>query len=433
MLLRWHILKIEGHDKRSLHKSMSIPSVSFKNRSRTPGNSRPVRRTQGLSPSSPLNAKHPIRFSDSDSDDLPTLSSKPTKKSTLIEINIESDSSEETDSDPTEENRVDWNSYKKEEEEEREKKHSAQISPPRKKKGKGRTKRPVRRSPRKVNIDQPLPPPPEKTYEAVADDVPKQHKSDDESDKDATIPTPVAIEQTVQLKIKDPEPELQTYQIAWKMSGITANWKRDVRMTQNDVLVYKSKPVKTNLGRVHIICTGEPICENSRTHVGTLKQHESGNRFTLYTAFNDGDGRSSVQTETLGISFLQGFKVDLGNSARYVRVFRFVMPPPGTLYKPRDKKENLSRIAKCGSGIPNGFVVHQSQLPFKGENDNLRLDFGNNYVISSVKNFIVRDSNGNVIFMMFKSSADTSTLKFMAPLTPLTAFSIALCIVTSIH
>lgn len=411
---------------------MSIPSVSFKNRSRTPGNSRPVRRTQGTRADPKPVAKHVIEFSDSDtdSDELPTLSSKPTKQSTLIELAIESSSSE-TETTPSLENNVDWNSNKKTAEKNDEPERPNQVSPPRKKKGKG--KRPVRRSPRKRIDDNPPPPPPEKTYEPVVDEVAKKHMSDDESDKDSTIPTPVAVEKTIQLKQEEAETDLQTYQIAWKMGGIAANWKRDVRMTKDDVLVYKTKPMKTSLGRVHVICTGEPFVENSPTHVGTLKQHESGNRFTLFAPFDEGNGQQPVFSETLGLSFLKGHRVDLGVMSYVVRVFRFILPPPNTLYKPEDKKDNLSRLAKTGEHIPERFVVHQSQIPVKGENNHLRLDFGKNYVITSVKNFVVRDEEDNVVFMMFKSSADTCTVKFAPPLTPLTAFSIAVCIVTSIH
>jgi hypothetical protein len=59
------------------------------------------------------------------------------------------------------------------------------------------------------------------------------------------------------------------------------------------------------------------------------------------------------------------------------------------------------------------------------------LSFGDGYVISSVKNFIIEDADENTLFMIYRSSAATCTVKVFPPISPLWAFAWSIAIVTT--
>jgi hypothetical protein len=53
------------------------------------------------------------------------------------------------------------------------------------------------------------------------------------------------------------------------------------------------------------------------------------------------------------------------------------------------------------------------------------------HVEPSLKNFIVEGRHGNQLFVIFRSSAGTCTVRAAPPFTPLMAFALAIAIVTT--
>jgi hypothetical protein len=115
---------------------------------------------------------------------------------------------------------------------------------------------------------------------------------------------------------------------------------------------------------------------------------------------------------------------------RVTRAFRVVVAK-GRPYTAESKELELARIAKQGTGDAEKFVNYASKQPEKNEKGKMILRFGDVFVVSSVKNFIVEQEDGQPLFMIYRSSSATCTVKAWAPLTPLVAFAWAVAIVTT--
>jgi hypothetical protein len=125
-----------------------------------------------------------------------------------------------------------------------------------------------------------------------------------------------------------------------------------------------------------------------------------------------------------GLAF---FSLDGKNAAR---AFRVVIPNKRP-YAPESKDLEIAQIAKRGDADPEKFTVYSSKTPDKDKDGKMMLRFGDVYVIASVKNFIVEDAKKGVLFMIYRSSSSTCTVKVWAPLTPVIAFAWAVAIITT--
>lgn len=216
----------------------------------------------------------------------------------------------------------------------------------------------------------------------------------------------------------------QTFQIVYEQKNFQTFWKRHVQMTQNDILVYACESLKKKeYGKIHVICTKNPVELNSQYYVGMVVRHQSGSRFTLY-------GKSSdiglPNPQLAGISF-----INLKENSS-IRSFRVALPVEGHTYTAIDKQNDLSRIASRGEPVqvPN-VKIYQSALPVKKEDGSLTLYFGPYSIMRSTKNFVVRDDKNSPIFTIFKTFDGICTLKVRPPFTPLIGFAIAVAISTS--
>ena len=215
-----------------------------------------------------------------------------------------------------------------------------------------------------------------------------------------------------------------TFQIVYQQTNLGNFWKRHVQMTKDDVLIYICKSVKKKpYGKVHVICTKQPVELSSPNLVGMIVRHQSGYRFTLY---EKGDDIGVANPQLAGIAFC-----NLKSNSR-IRMFRVAIPEIGTSYKPADKYGDLSRIASNDneSHVPN-IKVYSSALPIKKEDGTLVLYFGPYSIMRSTKNFVVRDETNSPIFTIFKTFDGICTLKVRPPITPLIGFAIAVAISTS--
>jgi hypothetical protein len=112
------------------------------------------------------------------------------------------------------------------------------------------------------------------------------------------------------------------------------------------------------------------------------------------------------------------------------RAFHFVLPNT-VPYLPQSEQHELSRIAKAKFSDPSAVRILSSKLPTKDTNGRTVLKFGKVFVVPSVKNFVLEDEEGQILFMIYKGSDATCTVKVRAPLTPLMGFAMAIAIVSS--
>lgn len=112
------------------------------------------------------------------------------------------------------------------------------------------------------------------------------------------------------------------------------------------------------------------------------------------------------------------------------RCLRVVVPRTRP-YTPVSPDVELAKLAKHGTADPETFITYHSKFPVRNKEGKMVLRFGEVFVIASVKNFIIEDADENLLFMIYRSSSATCTVKIYPPMSPLWAFAWALAIVTT--
>jgi hypothetical protein len=187
-------------------------------------------------------------------------------------------------------------------------------------------------------------------------------------------------------------------------------------MCANDQPLFFAKESRHRDSPPHFLITDHPNVTDE-TNPGCRAQLFHGKRrFWLQL-------KSAVDYE-FGFSF---FDLDKKNVAR---AFRVVMPIKRP-YQPETPDLELSQLAKKGTADADKFVVYNSRLPERNREGKMVLRFGDVYVVASVKNFIVEDEKKGILFMIYRSSSSTCTVKAWAPLTPIMAFAWSLAIITT--
>lgn len=223
--------------------------------------------------------------------------------------------------------------------------------------------------------------------------------------------------------VTDPSQEVeQVFQISYEKS--VALWKRPVQMTKNDVLVYRCQSFHDKqYGKIHVICNkknlislGSPTCQ------GMIVRHHIGSRFTIYEKKEGSNHFSQIA----GISFI---KLD-GKDAR-IRFFNVAIADSNIDYDPPTKDGDLSRIAERGSSVQNVKIWSSVKPRYKGKGK-YSLNMGPYQIQRSVKNFVVRDDDGEtILFLIFKSLDGVCKIHTRPPFTPLIAFGLSVSILTS--
>jgi hypothetical protein len=186
-------------------------------------------------------------------------------------------------------------------------------------------------------------------------------------------------------------------------------------MSQSDRPIFFAQARKSGWDTTWIISTQlNSFQTTDPAYRAQLTQNRSASRFALRPVESNQD--------TLGIGFFtEGMKSQF-------RAFRAVMPKSGQ-YEPPNNNASISRLAKKGQADAAQFVVWESKIPQKGAAGGFVLNFGEVFVLTSLKNFVVEDSNGEVIFMSYKSSEATCSVKIREPITPLIGFALAIAVV----
>lgn len=197
----------------------------------------------------------------------------------------------------------------------------------------------------------------------------------------------------------------------------------EFRLMKDDKTLFFTAKSKDGIGSMHLISKSHPVSIDSPGWVGFLRIHQSSKRFTLVSnAVLPNDDRDP---EILGLMFVRSKVPDL--NARQIKI---VMTKNGQPFYPISKRLNLSRIAMEEANNPS-FMTLISELPRKSESGKLQLSFSGAFVIPSVKNFVFRDPETHkVLIMVFKTSSETFRVKFRHPFTQLSAFGIAISIIS---
>lgn len=266
------------------------------------------------------------------------------------------------------------------------------------------------------------------TLEEQATDQNQQIQNDsdtdnlpDETDKRLTIGKP--NEQLFLPRALSNADTLPCMNIGWNKSF---GHKNNLHMTFNDRVVYYSREAKTEIGRCHLICTDTNLNRYSNSYVGSLKKSANLSRFTLFVPA--GEEHQTRESEIMGIAFYD-YKDETCNKVFRGRTFRLAMPKTFP-YFPANKEMNLSRLA-MREIVSDDILLFRSKLPTEIGNNKYRLDFGNVYVVSSIKNFVIENDDHQIIFMIYKSANGICSVRFAAPFNSLMAFGLAIAIITS--
>jgi hypothetical protein len=193
-------------------------------------------------------------------------------------------------------------------------------------------------------------------------------------------------------------------------------------MSENDEVIYFAENKKVAGGRGWVISTSSAIFQvGSDSWAGTLNIASNNRRFGLWVPNPSMPG---VPMQHMGLAF---YEVD--DKRLKCRSFRMYIPT-NSPYNPLTDEQDLAKLAAVGIPDPR-FTSYSSKLPQRTEEGKLILRFGDVFVMSSIKNFIVEDAQGTPLFMIYRSSSGTCSLKVRPPFTPLLAFAMGLAVITS--
>jgi hypothetical protein len=204
----------------------------------------------------------------------------------------------------------------------------------------------------------------------------------------------------------------QIFTVAWNSS--LRHQKCQLRLCANDQPLLFARPLR-----------GKPACWLVVDKETISSPADGGCRGQLF----HGKRRFWLQLRDVS-DYEFGFSLYDTGGRHVARAFRVVVAR-NRPYAAPSKDRELAYLAKKGTAETENFITYASKLPRKTEDGKYLLSFGNAYVLTSVKNFIVEDENGKPLFMIYRSSSGTCTLKAWSPLTPIIAFGWAVAIITT--
>lgn len=408
---------------------MSVPSIRFRGQGPRRGRGSPgIRGSQQRTAAQENSRRQFVTFSSSSSsdDELPVIETKRQDSSTpFLNLSSSDESSGEVEVTKPEQS---WAAspsplsktrpppkrrIQPDPEPESESKSSSEVKP----------KTPPRTPPRSRTKTPPKPKPKEEEeyeeeYESTSKEKPeappRQQKA---ADKVAATPEPAPAGP------RDPAPDsfqdMEIFNVAWTKKRFG---KTNIRMTKNDRKLYFAKGGKVKgLGKGFIFSSSTNFQAGSDDCIGVLIARGGKSRFSLYD--------KNCENELLGLGFYGvGESVSGGDMKRFLgRAFRIAIPEQGQ-WVPQGKEDELSRIAKMNEQRPSVRII-PSKLPVRTDG-RLVMKFGDVFVISSIKNFVV-ELEGRTVFMIYKSSSGTVTVKIAPPITPVMAFGLAVAIISS--
>jgi hypothetical protein len=205
---------------------------------------------------------------------------------------------------------------------------------------------------------------------------------------------------------------MQFFTIAWTKKRLGS---RRIRMCLNDRPVFFAKHTRSKThGNSWLISSDSKVyAASSSAFCGRLICEKIASSYLLQVP--------EQETPVFGLKFCQA-----PPEVKSGRYFRLVLPKSQP-YRPLGKDQQLCQLAKTGKADPNLFTTYSSKLPTRMADGRLVLHFGKGLsILTSVKNFLIAGDDDQIIFMIYKSSTGTCSLKFREPLTSIQAFGIAI-------
>ena len=79
----------------------------------------------------------------------------------------------------------------------------------------------------------------------------------------------------------------------------------------------------------------------------------------------------------------------------------------------------------------DGVTIYESERPKVTGKNRVGISFGKVQIVSSVKNMLVKDENGEKLYMFLKTGENDFSLRYRDPLSLLVGFGTACCIFSS--
>lgn len=223
-------------------------------------------------------------------------------------------------------------------------------------------------------------------------------------------PQQIAKLQEYQPNIECPPIAMQSYTVI-RHKG--AFGKISFNFLNEDKLIYLTELSKDEESDIFIITQKAPIDKQNPTYQGFVRVSGSRKRFSLITKYmKPHDDREGA---LLGCCFTKN-----GANLRHVCV---VAPLTLMPYYPVSKRTELSHLAKSPERL-SSFLYYETDQ----RNDDT---FDSDLVESSIKNFIIKSSKGDVIYRLYKASKDQYNVTSSAPFNTLMAFAIAIAMIFS--
>jgi hypothetical protein len=211
----------------------------------------------------------------------------------------------------------------------------------------------------------------------------------------------------------------RSFSLAWDVRALVRT-KRHIRICEHDAPVYFARG-SVNHDSHHLWLITEQDVEVTDPASPLVCGHVMRENRTRRWTFCQRD----VPGDLFGFAFY-----DIDDKKSAARAFRIVIPRPAARpYHGTTKETELSWLAKIGRA-DGRFKVYASKIPVK-RGAAAYLNFGTVHVEPSLKNFIVEGRRGGQLFVIFRSSGGTCSVRAAPPFTPLMAFALAIAIVTT--
>ncbi|OHT01493.1 hypothetical protein TRFO_31683 [Tritrichomonas foetus] len=219
--------------------------------------------------------------------------------------------------------------------------------------------------------------------------------------------------------------EIEIFTVVRELKKSAKKNHADFRMMKEEQAIFFSLASKDEIGQIDIISTSMPVMPNSKDNVGIIRK-QNGKRFTLIT--NEEKENDDRESERIGLAFVK-LPSDVKTKQK---TFRIAIRDHDRPNYPISKRMELARLAENADEV-NNIKYYTNKLPTIGPDGKPTNVFGSTFVIDSIKNYIITDENDETIYMIYKSSEGSYTVKAKYPISPIMAFSLSVSIIQDCH
>lgn len=219
-----------------------------------------------------------------------------------------------------------------------------------------------------------------------------------------------------------PEDEFDSFTVVKEGKRSSKKDKADYRLMHNEAAIHFAKLFRDDIGQYFGISRTLPVMEASADNIAILRKQNHGARYTIYV--NSEKMNDDRDAELLGMAFV---KIPAIKTKQ--KRFRISIKENCEINYPVSKRRELSRIAEDLEAQFEKIINYVNQPPLLDSEGNAIDQFGGLYVVDSQKNYIICNENNQPIFMIFKSSEASYSVKIKPPFNPIMAFGLSIAII----